>query len=33
MIKKAESFKQYLDKNNITVFQMEEMPNDVNNTV
>ena len=33
MIKKAENFKQYLDKNNITVFQMEEMPNDANNTV
>lgn len=33
MIKKAENFKQYLDKNNVTVFQMEEIPNDVNNTV
>ena len=33
MIKKAEEFKQYLDKNNITVFQMEEIPNDANSTV
>ena len=33
MIKKAENFKQYLDKNNVTVFQMEEIPNDANNTV
>ena len=33
MIKKAEEFKQYLDKNNITAFQMEEIQNDPNNTV
>jgi len=33
MIKKAEEFKQYLDKNNITALQMEEIQNDPNNTV
>ena len=33
MIKKAEEFKQYLDKNNITAFQMEEVQNDPNSTV
>ncbi|MBR4908637.1 MAG: hypothetical protein IKZ43_06475 [Acidaminococcaceae bacterium] len=33
MIKKAEEFKFYLDKNNITAFQMEEVENDANGTV
>jgi len=33
VIKKAEEFKQYLDKNNITAFQMEEVQNDPNSTV
>ena len=33
MIKKAEDFKLYLEKNNITAFQMEEIKNDVNSTV
>lgn len=33
MIKKAEDFKLYLEKNNITAFQMEEIENDANNTV
>ena len=33
MIKKAEEFKLYLDKNNITAFQMEEIQNDANSTV
>jgi hypothetical protein len=33
MIKKAEDFKLYLEKNNITSFQMEEISNDANSTV
>ena len=33
MIKKAEEFKFYLDKSNITAFQMEEVENDANGTV
>ena len=33
MIKTAEDFKLYLEKNNITSFQMEEISNDANSTV
>ena len=33
MIKKAEDFKLYLEKNNVTSFQMEEISNDANSTV
>ena len=33
MIKKAEDFKLYLEKNNVTAFQMEEIENDSNSTV
>ena len=33
MIKKAEDFKLYLEKNNVTSFQMEEINNDANSTV
>ena len=33
MIKKAEDFKLYLEKNNVSAFQMEEIENDANGTV
>ena len=33
MIKKAEEFKLYLEKNNLTAFQMEEIEQDENRTV